>query len=63
MTEAILAAHADPDQPAATFRAVQEALATDPGHILFTILVQGLSIEQLVRRLKLREPRAIPEAR
>jgi monovalent cation:H+ antiporter, CPA1 family len=31
--------------------------------VLFTILVQGLSIEHLVRRLKLREPREAKQAR
>ena len=35
----ILAAHADPQQPGATFRAVDSALAEVPGTILFTILI------------------------
>ena len=38
MIDAILAAHAEPDQPDATFRAIDAALADDPGHILFTVL-------------------------
>jgi hypothetical protein len=49
MTESILIAHADPDQPAATFRAVQEELARDPGHILFTILVHHPALRQSER--------------
>ena len=39
MTRSLIAAHADPDQPGATFRALDAALARSPGHILFTILV------------------------
>ena len=35
----IIAAQAEADQPGATFRAVDQALAEAPGHILFTILV------------------------
>ena len=38
-TAAIVAAHADTDQPGATFRALDRALAAAPGHILFTVLV------------------------
>ncbi len=38
-TAAILAAHRDADQPGATFRAVDAALAASIGHILFTILI------------------------
>jgi hypothetical protein len=35
----VILAHAAPDQPSATFRALDKALAAQPGHILFTILV------------------------
>lgn len=39
MTQSIIAAHAEPDQPGATFRALDKALAHSPGHRLFTILM------------------------
>ncbi len=39
MTQSLITAHADPDQPGATFRALDAALARSPGHILVTILV------------------------
>jgi hypothetical protein len=39
MTRSIIAAHADFDQPGATFRALDAELAQSPGHILFTVLV------------------------
>jgi len=39
MIESILAAHADLEQPGTTFRAIDAALASEPGHILFTVLV------------------------
>ena len=48
-TAAILAAHADPDQPAATFRAVDAALARAPGHILVTILIHHPGLRQSER--------------
>lgn len=35
----LIAAHADTDQPGATFRALDAALARSPGHKLFTVLV------------------------
>ena len=38
-SRAVIAAHASPDQPGATFRALDAALAEAPGHILFTILL------------------------
>jgi hypothetical protein len=38
--EAVLAAQREADQPGATFRAVDAALAATTGHILFTILIQ-----------------------
>jgi hypothetical protein len=47
--ETILAAHADPDQPGATFRAIDAALAEAPGHILFTILVHHPTLRQSER--------------
>ena len=48
-TEAIIRAHADTDQPGATFRAVDAALAQSPGHILFTILVHHPAAKQSER--------------
>ncbi len=47
--ERILAAHADPDQPGATFRAIDAVLAAAPGHILFTILVHHPAARQSER--------------
>ena len=38
-TAGLLAALATPEQPAATFRALEQALATLPGYLLFTVLV------------------------
>lgn len=35
----LIAAHAEADQPDATFRALDRALAASPGHLLFTVLV------------------------
>ena len=49
MTDAIIAAHAEPDQPGATFRALDAALAQSPGHILFTILVHHPAARQSER--------------
>lgn len=49
MTDAILAAHADPGQPGATFRALDAALAGAPGHRLFTILVHHPATRQSER--------------
>lgn len=49
MTDAIIAAHADPDQPGATFRALDAALAGAPGHRLFTILVHHPATRQSER--------------
>ena len=46
---AIVAAHADPDQPDATFRALDAALAATPGHILFTVLVHHPGLRQSER--------------
>ena len=36
---ALATAHSEPDQPGATFRALDHALAQSPGTILFTVLV------------------------
>lgn len=49
MTALILAAHADTDQPGATFRALDAALAQSPGHKLFTILVHHPQARQSER--------------
>jgi len=49
MTAAIVAAHADPDQPAVTFCALDAALAERPGHRLFTILVHHPAARQSER--------------
>ena len=37
--EGLIAAQAETDQPGAVFRALDRALATQPGHILFTVLL------------------------
>ena len=42
----VILAHAAPDQPGATFRALDKALAARPGHILFTILVHHPELRQ-----------------
>jgi len=47
--ESILTAHADPDQPRATFRAIEAALAAAPGHILFTVLAHHPALRQSER--------------
>lgn len=49
MIPSIITAHASPDQPGATFRALDAALAETPGHILFTILVHRLDAQQSER--------------
>lgn len=48
-TEPMIAAHADTDQPGATFRALDAALAETPGHILFTVLVHHPGLKQSER--------------
>lgn len=45
----LIAAHADPDQPGATFRALDAALARAPGHILFTVLVHHPALRESER--------------
>ena len=47
--DALIAAHAEDDQPSATFRALDAALAQTPGHILFTVLVHHPSLRQSER--------------
>lgn len=49
MIDSVIAAHADPEQPAATFRAVDAALARSPGHILFTVLIHHPEARQSER--------------
>ncbi len=49
MTDALIAAHADTEQPGATFRALDAALARSPGHILFTVLVHHPALRQSER--------------
>ena len=57
--ESILAAHAEADQPAATFRAIDAELARDPGHILFTVLVHHPAVKQS-ERFYTNQPAAYP---
>jgi len=45
----VLAAHRDANQPDATFRAVDAALAATTGHILFTILIHHPGLKQSER--------------
>jgi hypothetical protein len=45
----LITAHADPDQPGTTFRALDAALSRAPGHILFTILVHHPALRQSER--------------
>ncbi len=45
----LAAAHERADQPEATFKALDAALARSPGHILFTILVHHPSLKQSER--------------
>ena len=47
--DGILDAHGERDQPEATFRAVDRALAEAPGTILFTILVHHPGLKQSER--------------
>lgn len=46
---AVLAAHRGTEQPAATFRAIDAALAATTGHILFTILIHHPVLRQSER--------------
>ena len=44
--DALCAAHELPDQPDATFRALDAALSAAVGHILFTVLVHHPGLRQ-----------------
>jgi GAF domain len=57
--ERILAALAETEQPLATFRAVDAALAETPGHILFTVLVHHRAARQS-ERFYSNQPEAYP---
>ena len=46
MTLALMAAHAELEQPGATLRALDAALAQSPGHILFTVLINHPGLRQ-----------------
>ncbi len=46
MTSTLIDAHAEADQPGATFRALDAALGQLPGHILFTVLINHPSLRQ-----------------
>ena len=46
---AVLETHRDPDQPGATFRAIDAALAATTGHKLFTILIHHPGLAQSER--------------
>jgi hypothetical protein len=48
--DALCAAHEKIDQPEATFRALDAALATEVGHILFTVLLHHPKLRQSERR-------------
>jgi hypothetical protein len=47
--ESVVRAHAESDQPGATFHALDAALAQDPGHILFTVLIHHPALRQSER--------------
>ena len=49
-SDALCAAHEKADQPDATFRALDDALAESVGHILFTVLVHHPGPRQSERR-------------
>ena len=49
--DAVLAAQRDADQPGATFRAVDAALAATTGHILFTVLVHHPKLREDLRSI------------
>ncbi len=46
---AVIAAHRDANQPDATFRAIDAALAATTGHMLFTILIHHPGLKQSER--------------
>ena len=45
----IIVAHGDPNQPAATFQAVDRALAACVGHLLFTVLIHHPGLRESER--------------
>ena len=47
--ETMIAAQAEADQPAATFAALDAALARTPGHILFTVLAYAAGVNHSQR--------------
>jgi hypothetical protein len=55
----VIAAHRDPDQPGATFRAVEAALDATIGHKLFTVLIHDAA-GQRHRRIHSNRPAAYP---
>jgi hypothetical protein len=57
--DAIFSAYADTDQPLATFRAIDAALAQEPGHILFTVLAHHPALKQS-ERFYTNKPEAYP---
>jgi hypothetical protein len=57
--QALVAAQAEPDQPAAVFRALDHALASEPGHILFTVLLHHKA-ERQNERFYTNMPEAYP---
>ena len=57
--QALVAAQAEPDQPAAVFRALDRALASEPGHILFTVLLHHKA-ERQNERFYTNMPEAYP---
>ena len=59
LADEVIRAQAEPDQPRATFRALQQALAAEPGHILFTVLVHHAQ-ERQNERLFTNMPEAYP---
>jgi GAF domain-containing protein len=59
MLDQVLAAFADPEQPRATFVALDQMLQKEPGHILFTILVHHPAARQ-TERFYSNQPEAYP---
>jgi hypothetical protein len=55
----VLAAHGDADQPGATFRAIDAALAATIGHMLFTILIVHPGLRES-ERFYTNQPAAYP---
>ena len=57
----LIRAQEDTDQPGAVFRALDRVLAEEPGHILFTVLVQGTTLGSLIRRLHVDSTAQLPD--